>query len=236
MSAPSAPDFRKSAIRLVAAGLGAVAAGPLGAALGGSLGSLFGDEAAKAIEPYLNSGAEKLSEFGVHFCFDKFREMQRHPPLEKVAAEALRRALEHVGGTLDAADHESYGDWFENWSWILEQGLSDLDILPKLVRTSSALQQEQALEDLFRSAMERLDGVARARGRQDAGSISITAPDSFRSMPDELFFLLLNRVPQPLRSNFDGLVALPEHRSAWILSSRVFTPMCARGFLRSTPS
>jgi tetratricopeptide (TPR) repeat protein len=164
----------------------------------------------------LHSGAERLAEFGVHYCFDNFREMQSHPPLEGVATEALQRSLKQVGGTLDAADRESYADWFENWNWTLEQGSPDLDMLLALVLSGASSQQEQAVDNLFRSAMERLDGIARASERQNSGHpLSITAFDDFRPMPEQLLRLLLERLPGPLRFSFDALVELPENRSAW---------------------
>jgi tetratricopeptide (TPR) repeat protein len=215
--------MRKCAIRLVATGIGAMAAGPLGAALGASLGGLFSEQAARLIEPYLHSGAEKLSEFGVHYCFDKFREMQPHPPLEEVATEALHRALEQVQATLDPSLRESYSDWFENWISISNKTAPTFDSLPTLVLPSGVPQQEQALDRLFRETMERLDGTARARKLQDAGQApSITGNGSFRTMPDELLHLLLNRLPHPLHSNFNRLIALPEHSSAWITVEQHF--------------
>lgn len=41
MSGPASRHGAEAAVRLVAAGLGAVIAGPLGAALGGAIGGIF---------------------------------------------------------------------------------------------------------------------------------------------------------------------------------------------------
>jgi tetratricopeptide (TPR) repeat protein len=238
MSAPSAPNFRKAAIRLVATGIGAVAAGPLGAILGASLGGVFSEEAARLIEPYLHSGAERLSEFGVHYCFEKFREMQSHPPLEEVATQALRLALEQVRNGLDASQQAAFGDWFTNWNWSLNGGLKSFDSLADLIRQTSAGAprasaelQAETLDGLFQKAMERLDGEARAHAQKGARRLSI-GPQSFRPIPAPLVDLLAARLPAPLRSNFEVLIARPEHHGAWVSVQQIFHNQVRAGFAK----
>src|SRR5580698_6412307 len=100
MAAPSPSHWPKTVVRLVAAGIGATVAGPLGASLGGMLGGVLSDHAgvlseraAELIQEYVEKGGDKLSEFGVHYCYEQFRDLHGHPPLEAVLREALREAL-----------------------------------------------------------------------------------------------------------------------------------------------
>src|ERR1022692_1722256 len=95
--------------------------------------------------------------------------MQEHPPLEAVVREALYHALEEVRRGLDSDQKEAYAGWFENWARRLNgsraiQPDSLSDVVGKLA--SGALPADQngtelALDQLFRCAMERLDGEAR---------------------------------------------------------------------------
>ncbi len=202
-------NWRKYALKLVGVGIGTAVAGPLGTALGGALGGLFGEQAEKLFAEDAGASGEKLAEFGVHYCYDQLREMQEHPPLEAVVREALYHALEEVRRGLDSDQKEAYADWFENWARRLNgSGAIQLDSLSDVVGklASGALPADQngtelALDQLFRCAMERLDGEARAQQTADArGSLSITAEGSFQAMPDTLLQLLTERLPAPLEA------------------------------------
>jgi hypothetical protein len=176
-------NWRKYALKLVGAGIGTAVAGPLGTALGGALGGLFNKQAEKLFEEYAGTVGEKLSEFGVHYCYDKLREIKQNPPLEGVLRESLYYALEEVRRGLDYDQREAYADWFENWASRLNDperievdSLSDVverlvpDALPADLNGT-----ELALDQLFRRTMERLDGEARVQQMAKArGNLSIT--------------------------------------------------------------
>ena len=157
----AAPNWRKCALKLVGAGIGSAVAGPLGAALGGSLGGLFSEQAEKLFSEYAGAGGEKLAEFGVHYCYDQFREMQEHPPLEAAVREALHYALEEVRRGFDSDQKEAYADWFENWAWRLHRSgpiqLDSLsDVIEKLAPGAPPADPngaELALDQLFRHTM-----------------------------------------------------------------------------------
>src|ERR1022692_4893838 len=165
--------------------------------------------------------------------------MQEHPPLESVVREALHHALEEVRQGLDSDQKEAYADWFENWARRLNgSGAIQLDSLSDVVGklATGALPADQngtelALDQLFRCAMERLDGEARAQQTADArGSLSITAEGSFRAMPDTLLQLLTERLPAPQEARFRDLVALPEHHRAWIAVEQSFQDYARSAF------
>ena len=122
MSSPAKAELRKSVIRLAAAGIGAAVAGPLGAAVGGTVGGILGEHAARFLsdsaadlfrEGAKHSG-EALSEFGVHYCYDKFQEQGEHP-LEEVVRRSLGYGLDKVRVSLDADLQSTYAGWFGNW-------------------------------------------------------------------------------------------------------------------------
>jgi hypothetical protein len=235
----SPTSWRRCALKLVGAGIGTAVAGPLGAALGGSLGGLFSQQAEHLFREYAGAGAEKLSEFGVHYCYDQLRQMQEHPPLEAVVRDALHHALEEVRNGLDYDRKQAYAGWFRNWACRLRgSGPLQLDSLSDVTGklAPGALPTDRdgaelALDQLFRRTMERLDGEARARRTADvSGSLSITAAGSFRAMPGDLLQLLTDRLPAPLEARFRVLVALPEHRRAWIAVEQGFQDYARSAF------
>lgn len=225
MSAPSA-DVREFAIRLAATSIGALAAGPLGAALGSSLAGLFADQSEKLADKLADQGAEGIAKFAADYWNEKLPKNQTHPPLEKALCEALRSALKDIYDN-DVRMHVPLGDfadWFENWIWILKEGPPVWESFPSLVLPAARPQQERALDGLFRSTMERLDGAARAQRAQNAGGIPsiVSADRSFRTMPDALLDFLLSRLPLELQTKFNLLVQLPKHQSAWIAVQQNF--------------
>jgi len=219
MSAPSSGNTRKCAIRLVATGIGTLVAGPLGAVVGGTLGGLFSEQAAKLIETYAHASGEALSELGVHYLYDQLNERREHPPFERVVQQALRLALEDVRRGLPLDLREKYADWFENWDSILSSADPPTvagQLSPGVI-SSDAAAQGRVLDQVFQSAMERLDGEARASRK-----LSIIATDSFRIIPEELLHLLVEGLPAPLQSHFRAFTALPEHQSARIAVQQNF--------------
>jgi tetratricopeptide (TPR) repeat protein len=218
MSTPSSNKFPATAVRLVAAGLGSVAVGALCPVLGIVVGGVLSAQAAKVIEKFAERGGEFLSEFGVHYCYDKFLEMREHPPLADVLREALRGALEDVRASLNAEEAAAYDDWFDNWGIRLKNPapFSPGDIPEFRIPHSNPAAAEQALALLFQRVMERLDGEARAKG-----SLSISG-SRFRAMPPALLDLLTTRLPAPLDARFRSLLTLPQYESAWITVQQEF--------------
>ena len=211
MPAP-APRFIGPALRLAGAGIGAVTAGPLGAVLGGSLGGLFGEHAGLLVKNHGHEAGTALSEFLVHYCYDKFRERQEPPPLGAVMQQALCLALQEV----HKADPVAYPDWFKNWDLRLSAGehIYLSGFVEQLAKWETKLREapEEVFDELLRSAMERLDGEVRTAA---GGSTSIV-PDNhnFRQMPDGLFALLKEMLPAPLNSTYRDLVGRPENSRA----------------------
>jgi tetratricopeptide (TPR) repeat protein len=219
MSDSSPESWRSGAIRLVAAGLGTVVGGPLGAALGSALGSLFSEQATKILETYGHKGGEALTEFGIHYFADQISKPREHPPLETVVQQAVRFSLEDVRRGLPADLAGKYSDWFANWDSILSRPEPPVvieQLFPASIPAGSA-DQARALDQFFQSTFERLDAQARA-----GNNLSIIAAGSFRNMPPELLLLLIEKLPHPLRSHFNALVALPEHQSAWVVVQQNF--------------
>ena len=166
------------------------------------------------IQEYVDKGGEKLSEFGVHYCYEQFRDLQDHPPLEAVLCEALREALKEIGHPLKNGDGEAYADWFRNWHHALDpkaelpfelpkNAFPQLD--PRLTGGSDQAQGE-ALDRIFQNALEAIDGHARA---VQTGSISS------RAIPPGLLKLVAARLPEILDAKFRELLVLPENDVAW---------------------
>ncbi len=204
------------AIRLAAAGLGAVVAGPLGAAMGGVLGhaagGVLGEQAARVVETFAHSGGEAVQELSVHFFHDQVHALQPHPHLSAVMRDAVRRALEDVGSRLDFDAKQRYANWFANWDRALGSARKIPFELPEeLIKQAAGPVGEQALDSLFRLALERLDGQARAIS---AKSLSIGG-NHFRTMPDELFALVRDRLPGPFESHFQELLTHSANEAAW---------------------
>jgi tetratricopeptide (TPR) repeat protein len=218
MSTPSSSKIPTTAVRLVAAGLGSVAVGALCPALGVIAGGVLSAHAAKVLEKVTERSGEFLSEFGAHYCYDKFLEMREHPPLEDVLREALRGALEDVRASLTSEEAAAYADWFDNWGIRLKNRAPfSPGAIPEFrIRHSNPAAAEQALALLFERVMERLDGEARANE-----NLSISG-SRFRAMPPALLDLLTTHLPTALDARFGSLLTLPEHAGAWITVQREF--------------
>jgi hypothetical protein len=180
-------------------------------------------------EEYARAGGEKLSEFGVHYCYDQLREMRENPPLQAVVREALRQSLEEVRRGLDPDQRENYVDWFENWAErlngsgpIVVDPLSNVaDLLASNALSSDQTEIQLILDQLFRNMMERLDGEARAmRSAGESGDLSITAAHSFRLVPDELLGILIHELLAALDARFRNLVACQSTAVPGLQSSR----------------
>jgi tetratricopeptide (TPR) repeat protein len=198
MSAPA-----RIAVRLAATSFGALAFGPLGGILGGTLAEIFKEHIDEDL--FKESGA-KISEFLIHDCYEQFREL-RERPLESVARQALRAALQEIAPTAP-----EYNDWFKNWDTHLK-GTAPLPIssITQII-TSDELHSapEATLDHLFRATMERLDGESRASATK---SLSI-APQSFRKIDDTLVDILKQHLPEPLHRHFHELLEKPDNRPA----------------------
>ena len=173
------------------------------------LGGVIAEPAAKVLESLAHSGGEALSELSVHFFHEQLHEMRPHPHLESVLRDALRNALAEIRG-LEAA--RQYGDWFANWDRGLDKKARFEVPADWVAQTTALANVEQGVEQLFRSTMERLDGQARA---VQSGSLSVTGGGRFREMPEELFRLLVERLPVPLNARLQELLTLPENDAAW---------------------
>jgi hypothetical protein len=148
-----------------------------------------------------------------------------------VVREALHHSLDEVRRSLDPDQKENYADWFENWAErlngsgsIVVDSLSNVaDLLASNALSSDQTEIQLILDQLFRNMMERLDGEARAmRSGGRSGDLSITGAHSFRLVPDELLGILTHQLPAALDARFRNLVALPEHRRAWIAVEQSF--------------
>lgn len=212
------PSLPRIALRLASIGIGAAVAGNLGAALGATLGGLFSEQAAKALEEYLHLGGEKLSELGIHYCYDELREIREHPPLEATVRKALRLALKQVNGELDPSLQEAYKDWFENWDRAL--GIADLQLqsivdLADRMASDDLSTTAEAVDSIFRETMEQLYAVGyvhHSSSKEDL-SLSILPDGAFRTIPDSLVELLRERLPEPLKRQFNALSELPDQVS-----------------------
>jgi tetratricopeptide (TPR) repeat protein len=225
MASPAKKDLY---IRLAAAGVGAAAAGPLGAALGGTVGGLFGelvrrfvdDHTARLVEKSAELGGETLSEFFVHYCYDKFQERDEHS-LEDVVRQSFGYGLGKVRVSLDADLQVQYAAWFKNW----ELRLSGTEPLPleSMVGASGRLAADgpdgdafAALDSLFKRTLERLNGEARSQESIKSGKrILVVGSQHFVEIPEELLRLVVERLPVPFDDRFRDLLTRPENDRAW---------------------
>ena len=126
MTAPAC-DWKKSAIKVVAAGIGAAVGGPLGGALGGMLGGVVSEAAKKSVEKlaekFGEKAAEKIIETGGDFLVEKTDHIEP-PQLEGVVREALQLSLRELRGAgkvrdllrADVCRCFTYYRWRLTWS------------------------------------------------------------------------------------------------------------------------
>ena len=196
------------AIRIAAAGLGAVVAGPIGAAMGGLIGLAALTPAAAAIatsaaEKFGDAAGDKLMESGGDALIDRIG--KNGLGLEEAYRDALRSAL----AKLPKSVKDGHEDWFENWDLCLKH------IGP---RGTSTLHPEKLLpDDTIHQTLELLDAQG-TNLRTQGLSLNLKT----RHLPDGLLADLLKRLPKPLERNFKTLITSPEYEKAWKEAEGIF--------------
>ena len=198
------------AIRVVAAGLGAVVAGPLGLALGGLLGDTLGKPASDLIETYLGEFGKEASKKIIETGGDSLakRLEQSKPDLTNLYCEALRRGL----AAIRPHPESPFSDWFANWDACMQSSdpLQLEEIQPDQLNPDK-------LDGLFRHTLERLDAQGAAIKK---GSRSLTI--NCRDLPVGLLDELTNRLPASFKENFEALILTGQYEKAWKQAEREF--------------
>ena len=171
-------------VRVAAAGVGAVLAGPLGCALGAAFGHAItgpmGDLAKEYAEKFGDKAAEKFFDAGGDALADWAKGSDGD--LEGAYREALRLSLH----ALRRGSGDGYKDWFEHW----ERCLKTADVL-RLEEMGAEAMEAGQLALVLRRTMVRLDAQGAALVREAS---SIAALDE-RVMPEELETALATRLP-----------------------------------------
>lgn len=125
MTQPGKSSLPAIAVRLAAAGVGTVVAGPLGTVLGHWLGALVTAETLKLLEPYAISAGSLLANVGAEFCYDHIKAIGQPTQLEEITREASRLSLQ------DSHPRPAgFEDWFGNWETCLKANAPlSLDVL-----------------------------------------------------------------------------------------------------------
>jgi hypothetical protein len=197
------PLLSKPVISAAAAGLGAAVGGPLGGALGLWLGSAMGHTAGVLLGSYAEEfgkdAGKKLIEAGGDSLIEKLK--KDSPDLEEVFRRSLRLSLKAMSKTSGMG----YEDWFAHW----ERALAT----PGLLNLQPVLQEDLnpgETGQLIRRILEDLD----AQGDQLARK-STSVLQKRRKMPEPLFAMLEQQLPQVLQEHFQVLILTAEYEPAW---------------------
>jgi tetratricopeptide (TPR) repeat protein len=198
------------AIRVAAAGLGAVVAGPLGMAIGGFASDALGKPAADLIKKYLEDFGNDAGKKIIEEAADSFAgELKKSAPdLNCLYREALRLSLAQIRPHLDP----DFNDWFTNWDTCLKAWFP-----LELEEIQSNQLNLDELEILFRHTLERLDAQGAAIRRRSQSLTLIS-----RAAPDLLIAELSSRLPTVFKENFRALIVLPEYEQAWRATQLLF--------------
>jgi tetratricopeptide (TPR) repeat protein len=194
---------RNRAASILAAGFGAVVAGPLGVVTGAFLGGLLGDVIGKSLAGYAEKlgeeTAKKFLKSGANSTVESA--WKSVVGLENLHCQALRLSLASIRGEVDP----EYDDWFANWERSLE---SSVMLGVEGIRTNQLNTED--LDSVFCHALERLDAEGAAIERQ---SQSLTLRS--RTIPLPLLKELNTRLPMRFIENFRTLIVLPENAGVW---------------------
>jgi tetratricopeptide (TPR) repeat protein len=203
MSLDSSNPFTKAAIQVAFAGLGVALAGPLGGALGGVIGNVLGDAAADLVKTCTDKigeeAARKLADTGAESLIERLKKSA--PDLQSAYRQALRQSLCEIRNQSDP----SFEEWFSNWDVCLKTSVP-----LNLAEIRAEQLNQENLESLFRSTMERLDAQGKAI-QQRSQSLNLQT----RSAPDPLIARIVTRLPEHFKENFRALIVTDEYKMAW---------------------